>query len=595
MERRSRARRRVQRGLFAIPVVIFLAVGWAHRWTYDDGFIYLRIVRQVRVGNGPVFNAGERVEAYTSPLWVAMLAVGDLVTPVRLEWLAVLAGLALGGAGLWFAMAASRRLWFEQPEPSTLVVPFGAIVFIAILPTWVFATSGLETGLSFAWLGAALWILAEWAHHDDRLSLPRAFVLGMGWLVRPELVLFSALFLFIVLAVQWRDDRWRDRLQILAAFVAVPFAYQLFRMGYFGSVVTNTAIAKEGSRANFPRGNRYLRDFVDTYWLWLPALVLVGAGYVPMARAWYRDGRRRAPVVVGAFVAAALANGFYVVAVGGDYIHGRLFLPAFFALCAPVAVIPARRRYLPALVAAPWVAAAFFVMRPDYVRGPFLDSGFVLPRASGYVTVDDYGWGTNGPERRWYDGPAFYGATDGGFRKFDGPLKPELHVPTVAVGGIGKPGYALGPDVDILDFRGLAETLTAHLDAPVATGRVPLPGHEKTLPPPWIAALVTPEGAAVAPEDFPKTALPMIPPTTGAAFDEQVAWARAALRCDEIADLREASEGSLGPRRWLVNLVAAPANSRVRIPPDPEAAYRKFCGDDTPAEVTRVRQARDTG
>ena len=33
----------------------------------DDGFINLRVVSQIKAGNGPVFNAGERVEAATSP------------------------------------------------------------------------------------------------------------------------------------------------------------------------------------------------------------------------------------------------------------------------------------------------------------------------------------------------------------------------------------------------------------------------------------------------------------------------------------------------------------------------------------------------
>ena len=36
--------------------------GWARRWMSDDGLIVLRTVRNLLAGNGPVFNAGERVE-----------------------------------------------------------------------------------------------------------------------------------------------------------------------------------------------------------------------------------------------------------------------------------------------------------------------------------------------------------------------------------------------------------------------------------------------------------------------------------------------------------------------------------------------------
>ena len=47
------------------------SVGWAHRWTTDDGFIYFRIVHNVLHGAGPTFNPGERVEAYTRSLRIS--------------------------------------------------------------------------------------------------------------------------------------------------------------------------------------------------------------------------------------------------------------------------------------------------------------------------------------------------------------------------------------------------------------------------------------------------------------------------------------------------------------------------------------------
>ena len=34
-----------------------------------------------------MFNPGERVEIFTSPLWLSVLTVADVVAPVRLEWL----------------------------------------------------------------------------------------------------------------------------------------------------------------------------------------------------------------------------------------------------------------------------------------------------------------------------------------------------------------------------------------------------------------------------------------------------------------------------------------------------------------------------
>jgi arabinofuranosyltransferase len=63
-------------------VIGFVSAGYAHRWITDAEFIYLRVVQQIGAGNGPVFNAGEWVEAFTGSLWVALLSVAERVTPV---------------------------------------------------------------------------------------------------------------------------------------------------------------------------------------------------------------------------------------------------------------------------------------------------------------------------------------------------------------------------------------------------------------------------------------------------------------------------------------------------------------------------------
>ena len=70
-----------------------------YRHVADDAVINLRVTAQLLAGNGPVFNPGERVEAVTSPLWVAVLTVSSVLTPVRLEWLAVVLGIALPSSG----------------------------------------------------------------------------------------------------------------------------------------------------------------------------------------------------------------------------------------------------------------------------------------------------------------------------------------------------------------------------------------------------------------------------------------------------------------------------------------------------------------
>src|SRR5215218_9386360 len=93
---RSRLHGIVQLAVLLAPAAVILAMGWHRRWLNEDAFINLRIVDQVFAGHGPVFNAGERVEAYTSPAWLGVLvfARATLGQLMDVEWATVVAGLA---------------------------------------------------------------------------------------------------------------------------------------------------------------------------------------------------------------------------------------------------------------------------------------------------------------------------------------------------------------------------------------------------------------------------------------------------------------------------------------------------------------------
>ncbi len=590
MPRSGRLRRRVlQRVVFAVPVVIFVFAGWAHRQFTEDAFIYLRVVRQIRVGNGPVFNVGERVEAFTGPLWTFILAFADLVTPIRLEWLAVLLSLAFGAIGISFAMLGARLLWLPS-QAEAFFLPLGALAFVALLPVWIYSSDGLEVGLVFGWLGVCLWILADWARSPaTRLSIPRAIVLGLGWLIRPELVIVSALFFVLVLGADRRLRSKRELLTTALAMLALPVAYQIFRMGYYGSLVSNTAIAKEGSRTNWARGSAYFRDFAGPYWLWVPAVVLLIGGYLPFVAIAQRMSRVTA--VAGAFLVGSLLLAVYVVAIGGDYLHARLLLPAFFAFCAPVAAIPLTRRHITALLVAPWAVIAMFWLKPDQYGKNFVAHGFVVALPSSYhlVTTDQWGWGKGGKSRAWYRGPGFYIATGPAeYVREDIRLAPNLPRSYGAFYGIGASGYGTGINFYVLDQLGLADWFTAHL-APSPAEDHAFAGHQKPLPPPWLAARVTAPGSQPSASDFHSYFNPMIPTTTGVQFQEQVAWARAALECPAIKRLTEAADAPMSVGRFVSNFVHSFGNTVVRIPPDPETAYHKFCGPGTPPEVSALR------
>jgi arabinofuranosyltransferase len=545
--------------ILVVPIVILVLGAWTYRWMSDDGFINLRVISEIKAGHGPVFNAGERVEATTSPLWLYTLLLADLIAPLRSEWVAVLGGLALTLGGVALALAGSVRLQrdlFVRP----LWLPLGALVFVAYAPVWRFATGGLENGLTFAWLGACLWLLAGWTSDDRMLSRWHALVLGLGPLIRPELMLFSLAFVTVVGGVQWRRQRWRDRFALVASAFALPVLYEVFRMGYYGSLVPNTAFAKEASRSYWEFGWYYLRQtVVHSYALWIPLVILVVAGYGPLVWLFRRRRHTRAMFVVGAFVVAALVSTFYIVRVGGDYMEARLLLPSLFGLLVPIAVLPATRQFVGALLVVPWVVVAIVALRSD-VDNP----RFGIPRnavTAEQVLPPDFD--------EQFEKPGVY--VD--YRRLPGQTRSGDLLP--AFYGVGATSYRLGPDVYVLDLLGLGDAFTSHLEL----ARRGIIAHEKPLPPPWIAVRLVAPGTPLQASDFPKpfpTIFPIEHPA-GEPFDRRVAEARRALQCSQLRDFIDSYRAPMTVGRFIDNLGAAFSNYSLRIPPEPRDAVEKFC------------------
>ena len=357
--------------LVLIPAAVLLVGAWQRRWMTDDAFIHLRVVEQLLDGHGPVFNPGERVEASTSPLWVLLLAILSAPPRIRPELVAVTLGLLSTIAGLLLAAWGAARLWREAGGRPVWLLPVGAVVLAVLPPMWDVATSGLETGLGFLWLGACFALLTRLTSPTVRWRVLRgaAVVAGLGPLVRPDFAVFTAAFLVPVMArAASVADRRRPRLTLLGTALAIPVAYQVFRMGYYAALVPNTAFAKEASRAWWSQGFRYFGDFVGTYWLWVPVLavlVLIASG----GRKWGPDGRL---VFLAAPVFGAVVHGLYVTRVGGDFMHARLLLPTLFALVMPVTVVPVRGgiRWAAVAVVLPWAVVCGAHFRVDYVMTP---------------------------------------------------------------------------------------------------------------------------------------------------------------------------------------------------------------------------------
>src|SRR3954447_1713669 len=115
----------------AAVVLLTLALASAWRWISDDAFINFRAVRNILEGAGPVFNAGERVEVGTSPLWLWLLAALAWVLPYDVAWISVVLGALASAGGVLLACLGATRINRTFGEPGVgrppLLLPVGAL------------------------------------------------------------------------------------------------------------------------------------------------------------------------------------------------------------------------------------------------------------------------------------------------------------------------------------------------------------------------------------------------------------------------------------------------------------------------------------
>ena len=575
---------------------------WQRRWIADDGLIVLRTVRNLLAGNGPVFNAGERVEANTSTAWSYLVTFFAWVGgSVQLEYVALALALTLSVSGLVFAMLGTGRLYAPGLRGRrALLLPAGVLVYAAIPPARDFATSGLENGLVLAYLGLLWWMMVCWSQSlraqpgpDDRVHTASrpfeaalAFVAGLSVLVRPELALVGGVALVMLLIA---SPNWPRRVLILVAGGLLPVAYQIFRMGYYALLVPGTAIAKDATGAKWDQGFTYLGNFNQPYLLWIPLMLLAAVGLVMFATRtmpWWsthqppRGVSRLArtvqspPAVVAFMVLSGVLQAVYWVRQGGDFMHGRVLLTPLFCVLVPIAVIP--------------------VILPDGTRFTRV-GGFLLAGSTTAIWLAIVGWAAwaaNSPgmgadatrvtytgivdERRFYaqatghahpltaadylDYPRMravltaienspYGALllpSGNYDQWDVvPAKPP---PPPRPPGYRGPHTVfftnlgmLGMNVG-LDVRVIDQIGLANPLAAhterLGDGRI---GHDKNLFPDWAVA----EGPFL-------TERPYVP----SYIDEDwIAQAGAALKCPDTEALLTSVRGPMGPRRFLSNLV----------------------------------------
>lgn len=577
-----RDHRRVSELSVILTVAVFAVAVWQRRWTTDDAFINFRIVSNIRAGHGPVFNPGELVEAGTSPLWVFLLAVLDLYLPVRLEWIAVVTGLAAAVLAVALVLRTNTGLFLgRRPE---LVLPTGIWLYIALPPAWDFATSGLETGVGLLWIASCWCVLVRRYRHvgAPRPVWPAGLLIGLGPLIRPDFGIFVAAF---AVAGLLTSPRRSQRLAWILWVAVLPVSVEVMRIAYYGLLVPNTALAKEASMTYWSQGWMYLLDLVTPYWL-VAAMLVVAALAVPVVCDLVGRIDRRWLWLVGLTVGSGVVHALYVVRVGGDYMHGRLLLPSLFVIVIPFAVLPVSSwRVGLATALLGWAALCMSALRPAYsVVSWSREDTFPMvatDEETGIgderhwytlfadhphpVTTDDYAstpWVQGGMLLRDLERAGTSGVVTGadlGRFTYLAPVGAGGDSGLIAyTGSMGMFAHVAGTRVAIIDNYGLGNALASHQRL-LERRRI---GHEKALSVEWVIAAYGD---------------PAAPPVPG-VDPERLRAARRALTCGELAELTAMVAGPIDLDRLLANVTRAPRMTSLRFHPDPLVAEQEMCG-----------------
>ena len=289
----------------------------------DDAFIALRYARNLAQLGIPVYNANpvEWVEGYTSPLWVAGMAVLAILG-MDLEWGALM-GSAIGAlATLGLTGRIAAQLAGDDPKLRRWAAWLAGLCLVWVPQWFVWSSGGLETSCA-----AALGLAAC----DARLrSQHRRFYICTALSALARLDSLVWIFAFTI------ADRFggtRDRiLRPAALWLLVIAGHSLLRFVLYGEWLPQTWLVKRhGAQLASTWGLAYVQ-----HWAWDGAMLLLAVPLLFGLRKW------------SSLAALVVANLIYAYAVGGDFMgYSRFLLPATCASAAGYAVACARaERYL---------------------------------------------------------------------------------------------------------------------------------------------------------------------------------------------------------------------------------------------------------
>lgn len=229
----------------SLGMALLFALITQHVW--EDYYITFRASKNLATGHGLVFNVGERLHTFTSPLGVLLPAACSWVTGNQSDaaalWLFRVLSAAVFAGGVTLLVSLTRRLGWSAAATGLL-----ALLLITDAKSLDYTINGMETAFMLTFLAYALWSHftpgpRQWLH----LGLAWA---GLMW-TRPDSFIYiglvaGAIWLFNEPARTGGDRRQQLLLFIRAGLLTtVLYGPWLIWAGwYYGTPIPHTIAAK---------------------------------------------------------------------------------------------------------------------------------------------------------------------------------------------------------------------------------------------------------------------------------------------------------------------------------------------------------------
>ena len=447
----------------------------------DDAYITFRTADNFVHGYGLTWNVDERVQVYTHPLWMFVIAVAYAVAghifhvSLAVSFVCCLILLVL----------VSRRLdaidWWRAP-----LFIVAALCSKAVMD---YTSSGLETPLSYLLVGLfyARFLLTSKPVAEQKPAelFGLLLIAALAFVSRYDTILLFLPAAIYLSAIHIPRLRWRFlRLFLLAAIPAL--AWLAFALFYYGPLLPNTAYAKM-INSGIPFAERAARGVA----YFLTSVQCDGGSYIVLLIALLLAIGSRKPAAILAMGGVVLYILYTILtAAAATHMGGRFFaVPLLLTLIVFAQLVPTPK--------AAGALAAVLLLYTIYSPTAPLKMGTPLytPYLQNHNRIDANWWvhqqgaalidcvkGQPLPDHRWYhDGTAFR----------DQPER--VHVDGALDGpAIGYFGFAAGPQKHIIDRCALSDPLLARL--PGYRGETWKSGHfQRPLPAGYLESVQTGE------------------------------------------------------------------------------------------------------